>query len=136
MINNKHIYLVASYIQRPRNPKMTHIKGYIKDPANLRWDEAFTITRGVKKRDQNAQILLDLTDKRVEKDSFGSERSFDDIFYYFFVNYHKQLVPVMSQIDPEYLQKLAQRIDEDIKAEQEKEQVKDAEIVSETVQAQ
>ena len=135
MINNKHIYLVATYIQRPRNPKMTHIKGYIKDPANLRWDESFTVTRGVKKRDLGAQILLDLTEKKVEKDTFGSGKTFDDIFHYFFLNYHRQLAPVMSQLDPAYLQQVAARIEADMKASEEP-AVQDAEIVSEEVQAQ
>jgi hypothetical protein len=135
MINNKHIYLVATYMQKPKNPKMTHIKGYMKDPENIRWDEAFTVTRGVKKRDAHAQIQLDLTAKTVERDSFASGKTFDEIFHYFFLNYHKQLVPVMAQIDPEYLAVVASKIESDMKAATGEPEVKDAEVVGEAVQA-
>ncbi len=30
----KNIYLVAQYVTRPRDPRKTHIAGYMKDPKN------------------------------------------------------------------------------------------------------
>lgn len=143
MINNKHIYLVATYYQKPKNPKMTSIKGYMKDPANIRWDESMTVTRGVKRKDMHAQVVLDLTTKQVERNSFDTGKSFDEVFRYFITNYHKDLVPVMAQIDPEYLAKVAGMIEADLQALQPAGEavasepvIQDAEIVSETVQAQ
>ena len=33
------LHLIAFYVTRPRDPKKTHIKGYMSDPANIQYDE-------------------------------------------------------------------------------------------------
>lgn len=38
-MKKKAIYLVAHYVTKPRDPRKTHIPGYMKDPANHQYDE-------------------------------------------------------------------------------------------------
>jgi len=85
MNSKKHIYLIANYSAKPKNPKMTHIKGYMSDPANVAWDESVHLTRGLKQRDsQNSRIILDITTQTVEKNTVGANKSFIQLFEYFY----------------------------------------------------
>ena len=133
MIKNQNRYLIANYSEKPKNPKMTHIRGYMKDPANIRWDESITITQGVKKRDRLSRVILDLSDKKIIANNFNTGRSFDEILEYFMNNYTKQVVPVMVKIDPAYVAAVAQRMEDKMNN---KPQIQEAEIVHEEVQAQ
>jgi hypothetical protein len=94
----------------------------MSNPNNIRWDEAMTITRGVRKRDRLAAVILDLTERKVVSNSFNTGRTFDEIITYYMENYTKQLIPVMMQLDPEYVQELVSG-------------VKRAEVISETIQS-
>lgn len=106
-MKTKHIYLIAYYLQRPRDPKKTHIKGYITDPNNMIWDENVEISHGLGSKDrQHAQVVLDFTEKKVITNKFNQERDFDKLFKYYFEGYHKYITQVMTQMDPEYLTKM------------------------------
>ena len=129
MIKNKNIYLVAQYVQMPKQGVNTSKKGWMENPDNLRWDERVIISRGVKKRDQHAQVLLDLSEKRVERNSF-TDRPFDELFDYFFANYSQYITQVMTQLDPSYMNQVVSRLEQAIT---ESEQVAVAEIKSESV---
>ena len=105
---NDSIYLIATYFAKPRDPRKTHLKGYMKDPANIRWDEALTMTRGLKTRDStNGGIILDITKRKLVKDSRTTGKDYDQLIRYFFMNYDRQLVPVLAQVDPDLLQTIA-----------------------------
>ena len=129
MIKNKNIYLVAQYVQMPKQGVNTSKKGWMENPDNLRWDERVIISRGVKKRDQHAQVLLDLSEKRVERNSF-TDRPFDELFDYFFANYSQYITQVMTQLDPSYMNQVVSRLEQAIT---ESEQVAVAKIKSESV---
>jgi hypothetical protein len=83
-----NIYLIVKYVIRPKNPKLTAQKGYMKDPANLNYDEEVVVARGIKKRDlQYSQIILNLTEQLVERNTFKSETTFNELFEYFHEGY-------------------------------------------------
>jgi len=85
MNSKKQIYLVANYSAKPKNPKMTHVKGYMKDPANVAWDESVIVVRGLKPRDQmNSRVILNNSTQSVEKNSFNTSKTFFELFEYFY----------------------------------------------------
>jgi hypothetical protein len=100
----RDLHLVAFYVMKPRDPKQTHIKGYLKNPANIQYDERLELTRGLHHKDlQYAGIVLNLKNKKVIKNSFRDEKSFDTLFKYFLEAYPKYIMEVMNTLDPGYL---------------------------------
>lgn len=125
-MSNKDIYLVAFYSMKPKRHVRTEVAGWMKDPNNIRWDESVEITRGLKKNSVNGKILLNLSQKRIEKNGWADGKEFNDLFKYFFKGYHKYITELMTQLDPEYF---SQMLDE-MKAEH------DAEKANEEATAQ
>lgn len=112
-MKQKNIYLVATYIMKPKDHVNTSRKGWMDDPANVRYDEKVEVTRGLKNRDaSSANVILDLTNLMITRNTFKTERTFDEIFLYYFNNYNKYLIPVMGQLHPEYLDQIAKGIEE------------------------
>ena len=106
-MKTKSIYLVAHYITRPKNPKMTHIPGYMKDPANHQYDEQVQVSTRLRSKDiTGAKIIIDLSAKQVQKNSFNGNKNFNELFKYFFKGYHKYITDVMVQLDAEYFNKM------------------------------
>jgi len=119
-MKKQNIYLVAHYVTRPRDPKKTHIPGYMKDPANHQYDEQVQISTRLRPQDNSmAKVIVNLSTKTVEKNSFNGKKDFDEMFKYFFKGYHKYVTEVMSKLDPEYFN---QMLDE-MQAELDKEKV-------------
>ena len=116
-MSNKDIYLVAFYSMKPKRHVRTEVAGWMKDPNNIRWDESVEITRGLKKNSVNGKILLNLSQKQIEKNGWADGKEFNDLFKYFFKGYHKYITELMTQLDPEYF---SQMLDE-MKAEHEAE---------------
>lgn len=106
---------------KPKKGVNTTVKGWMDDPANLRYDEKVEITRGVKKNAQTAKIILDLVNKTVERNNFNSNRDFKELFKYFFGGYHQYVTEVMKQLDPAYLTNILDELDAEMRAEQAKE---------------
>jgi len=116
-MKQKSIYLVATYIMKPKDHVNTSRKGWKDDPANIRYDEKVEITKGLKNRDaSSANVILDLSQLAINRNTFQTDRSFDELFRYYFNNYNKYLIPVMGQLHPDYLDKLAKEIEEEITA--------------------
>ena len=116
-MSNKDIYLVAFYSMKPKRHVRTEVAGWMKDPNNISWDERIEITRGQKKNAVNGKILLNLSQKRIEKNGWSDGKEFNDLFKYFFKGYHAYITELMTQLDPEYF---SQMLDE-MKAEHEAE---------------
>ena len=111
------IYLVAHYTTKPRDPRKTHIPGYMKDPANHQYDEQVAIQIRLKPKDVNAKIVMNLGEKKVESNKFNDNRDFNELFKYFFKGYHKYITEIMSKLDPVYFDKML----DEMKAEHEAE---------------
>jgi fructose-specific phosphotransferase system component IIB len=119
-MKKQNLYLVANYVAKPRDPRKTHVAGYMKDPANIQFDEQVQVSTRLRKQDlTTAKVIMNLSNKTVDKNSFNGNKNFDELFKYFFKGYHKYITEVMAKIDPEYFN---QMLDE-MQAELDKEKV-------------
>ena len=106
-MKKQNIYLVAQYVTRPRDPRKTHLPGYMKDPANHQYDERVQISSRLRNQDlYTAKIILNLSTKTVDKNSFNDLNNFNDLFKYFFKGYHKYITEVMVKLDAEYFNQM------------------------------
>ena len=106
----KDIHLVAFYVAKPRDPRRTKEAGYMKDPANIQYDERIEFTRGLSGKDSSvAGVILNLNQKKVVYNRFGHEKTFDDLFKYFLEAYPKYVINVMAQLDMPYLEQFIPR---------------------------
>jgi hypothetical protein len=103
----KGIYLVAKYFMKPQAHVNTSKAGWMDNPENIRWDEQMLVTRGLKPKDNSAQVILNLSEKSVVRNTFTQGKTFDEVFIYFLNGYSQYLVPVMGQLDREYLEAIA-----------------------------
>lgn len=91
------------------------------NPDNIQWDEQVEVVRNLRNRDQQAQVILDLRNKTILRNSFQTDKSFDEVFEYFYLNYNDYINKIMSRLDPEYLQntvdRLQKQLDEETKNE-------------------
>lgn len=118
-MNNKDIYLVAFYGMKPRPGVKTNVKGWMDNKDNLQYDERVEITKGYKKSSQLARIVLNLTKKSVERNTFNDDKDFKSFFKYFFGGYHQYIITVMTQLDPEYLEAIVTELETELKASEE-----------------
>ena len=70
----KHRYLFAKYLAKPRDPTKTHIKGYMTNPENVRYDEVVGFSVGLKKKDQDNQPLDHQELKQMPPYKVGSNK--------------------------------------------------------------
>jgi hypothetical protein len=89
----------------------------MKDPNNIRWDESVEITRGLKKNSVNGKILLNLSQKKIEKNGWSDGKEFNELFKYFFKGYHSYITEVMTQIDAEYFSQMLDEMQAEHEAE-------------------
>ena len=115
-MKKQNIYLVAHYVTKPKDPKKTHIPGYMKDPVNHQYDEQVAIQTKLKSNDVNAKIVMNLSTKTVDTNRFNSNKDFDELFKYFFKGYHKYITQIMTQLDPEYFNQMLDAMQSDIDA--------------------
>lgn len=115
-MSNKNIYLVARYYLKPKSGISTTAKGWMNDPNNIRYDESVDIVRGLKKNVADSQVILNLSNKTVERNSWNDNKDFDRLFAYFFEGYHSYLTSVMKQLDPEYLSAMVDKMHSEIEA--------------------
>lgn len=107
---------MAFYSIKPKLGVKTSTKGWMSDPANLRYDEKVEITRGIRKNASVAKVILNLVTKTVERNSFNDNRDFKELFKYFFADYHKYITEVMTQLDPEYLTSILDELEAEMNA--------------------
>lgn len=111
MSKDKGIFLVAQYFKKPQAHVNTSKKGWMDNPDNIRWDEQMLVTRGLKNKDANAQVILNLSEKTVVRNTFSQGKTFDEVFIYFLNGYSQYLVPVMGQLDRSYLENIAKELE-------------------------
>ncbi|CAB4133596.1 hypothetical protein UFOVP257_318 [uncultured Caudovirales phage] len=121
-MKKRSIYLVAHYVTKPRDPKKTHIPGYMKDPANHQYDEQVQVSTRLRKQDiTSAKVIMNLSEKVVEQNSFNNNKDFNDLFKYFFKGYHKYITDVMVQLDAEYFDKMLDEMQAEVDEEKHEE---------------
>ena len=83
----KKVYIVAKYSMKPRRPDQTFRPGYVKGEGNMQWDEHVDVTVGLKNRDLSmAQIIINISEQKVVKNSYGGDKSFMELFQYFYTS--------------------------------------------------
>jgi fructose-specific phosphotransferase system component IIB len=123
-MKKQNIYLVAHYLTKPKNSKKTHIPGYMKDPANVRYDEQVQISTRIRQQDlMTAKVIMNLTDKKVEQNSFNNNKDFNELFKYFFKGYHKYITEVMAKLDPKYFNQMLDEMQAELDKEKANEEV-------------
>lgn len=110
-MSNKSIYLLGFYAMKPRPGVNTTKKGWMNDTANLQYDERVEITRGLKNSSVQAKIVLNLSQKVVERNGFNGDKDFKSLFKYFFGGYHKYITQVMAQLDPDYMTEIVNELE-------------------------
>ena len=115
MHNKNNIYLVAFYGMKPRKGVNTSKKGWMEDKSNLQYDEKVEITRGHKKSSALANVILNLSQKSVERNTFNDDRDFKSFFKYYFGGYDQYITAVMKQLDPEYLTSILDELEAEMK---------------------
>lgn len=93
----KHRYIIAKYLAKPRDPNKTHIKGYMSNKDNVRYDEIVGFTVGLKKRDYDNNIIVDIDGQKIIKNSINEDADWAQIMNYFMTNYEKQLLSFMQK---------------------------------------
>lgn len=93
---------MAYYSARPKDPKRTKEKGYMKDPVNFDYDESINITRGLKNKDViNARVILNLNQQQVTKNTFNDNNDFPTLLAHYQEGYPKYINPLLGMIYPE-----------------------------------
>lgn len=98
MSKTKDIYVCAQYYAKPRNPKLTFQKGYSTNEDNIVWDECINVTHGLRSKDlSNAKVVINISQRKIEKDGFNSGKSFDELFSYFYEANPKQIADAIRR---------------------------------------
>ena len=102
----KDLHIIATYIKKPNNNKLTHQKGYMSNPDNYYFDEVITVAKGLRTPElQTAGIVLNLSKKTVILNNYALEMTdFDSLFKYFLEAHPKYIAGIMGELDLEYLQ--------------------------------
>jgi hypothetical protein len=115
--------LVAFYSIKPKDHVNTSQAGWMKNPDNISYDERIEITRGIKKNASAAKVILNLSAKVVERNTWKNDADFKLLFKYFFASYHKYIIEVMTQLDPMYLEQIVNELEAEIKEAEDKEAI-------------
>lgn len=109
MSRPKDIFLVANYVMRPKGHVRTAKAGWMSNPANIQYDENVSIVAGLKNRDRQAKVILNLSKGYVEQNGWTGEREFDKLFGYFLENYNEYVTKAMTIANPEFLNEFIEK---------------------------
>jgi len=90
---------VAQYVAKPKNPRQSSQPGYMSNPDNIQWDERMYISQGLRKKDHQMNVILDLTEEKIIKNSFNSGKSFEEVFKYFYEAYGDYIDDSVNKIN-------------------------------------
>ena len=96
---NLNIYLLATYVARPRNPRQTSRAGYISNPDNIQYDENLEIVRGWRDRYLKYSVVLDLTEERVIKNSMTPGKTFAELFTHYHEGFSEYIEQTVNELN-------------------------------------
>ena len=95
------IYLLATYVARPRNPRQTSRAGYITNPDNMQYDENLEIVRGWRDKYLKYSVVLDLTNEKVIKNSFHNNKTFEELFTHYYEGFGEYIEQMVTDLNAE-----------------------------------
>lgn len=99
MAVNRNIYLLVKYIEHPKDPARTKEPGYMKDPANVRFDEQVKIVVGIKDKELlQHNVILNLTESKIVRNSFEAKQDYDTLYNYYLQHYESYITQSLKQI--------------------------------------
>jgi len=90
---------VAQYVARPKDPNQTAQPGYITNPDNIEWDERIYITRGLRDKDAEMNVILNLTEQKIVKNSFNTDKTFEEVFTHFYEGYAEYIDDSVNKLN-------------------------------------
>lgn len=99
------IYLIAYYFVKPKSNRIkTNREGWMNEPNSVAYDEQVALSKRLSNRDiTTAQVILDMGKKKIVKNGYMNNVSFDDLFLYYYGNYPQYTKEIMEKLDPTYL---------------------------------
>jgi hypothetical protein len=93
------IYLIAKYTGQPIDPRQTSKSGYMKNPNNIHYEEQVYIIRGLKDKDLQNQVVLNLTEEKIVKNIFNPGKTFEEIFTHYYESYAEYIDYSVNQLN-------------------------------------
>ena len=108
MSKPKQRHMLINYVQTAKYPKRTHEKGYWSNPENVQWDEMVEFSFGLKNKDyQNYNIIMNLDEGVVVKNSMSKEKEFLVLYKYYREHYTQQIDRYLKQTEHVFLSQSA-----------------------------
>lgn len=83
----------------PKDPSQTAKPGYITNPENIHYDEQVYISRGLRDKDLKNQVVLNLTEEKIVKNTFNSGKTFEEVFTHYYEGYAEYINDCINQIN-------------------------------------
>lgn len=96
---DKSIYLIAKYTGQPKDPSQTKIAGYMKNPDNIEYEEQVYITRGLQDKQLKNQVILNLTEAKIIKNTFKNAINFEELFEHFYQGYPTYIDDAINKLN-------------------------------------
>jgi hypothetical protein len=94
-----NIYLIAKYTGMPKDPRQTSKPGYMLDPENIHYDEQVYLARGLRQKDLQKQVILNLTEEKIVKNTFNPGKTFEEIFTHYYNSYAEYIDDSVNQLN-------------------------------------
>lgn len=100
-----NIYLIAKYTGMPKDPRQTSKPGYMLNPENIHYDEQVYLTRGLRQKDLQKQVILNLSEQKIVKNTFNPGKTFEEIFTHFYEGYAEYIDDCVNQLNEAFKSK-------------------------------
>lgn len=103
MAKPKDIYIITQYMMRPREGVNTSKAGWHGIEGNVVWNEKILVTHGVKNSHRDSQVIVNVTQRRVERNSISKDGTVPNFWLtwnYFIKHNGKYIKDAMDYIDP------------------------------------
>jgi hypothetical protein len=94
-----NIYLIAKYTGVPKDPKQTAKPGYMTNPENVHYDEQIYLARGMRQKDLTNQVILNLSEQKIVKNTFNPGKTFEEIFSHYYESYPVYIDDCVNQLN-------------------------------------
>ena len=88
----KNLYLIVFYLKQPKDPRKTHLSGYMNQDGNFSYTENLTVSTKIKPRDlEQASIILNLAERKTVVNRLNPDATFDQTMAYYLTHYANYL---------------------------------------------